>query len=150
LFFVTVAVSTISVSRANTLRGREAIAAFFAQKRNMRLPQGCVLRAAYSSQPSTDPGLKFMIVVSKRIAKQAHDRNQLRRWVRAAIAQIPAFSEIDELLSESGNQMILLISPSAPPSKDVNWDSILRSVEAIPAKLRIQNSEFRIPAQAGQ
>jgi hypothetical protein len=91
-----------------------------------------------------------MIVVSKRIAKRAHDRNQLRRWVKAAIAQIPAFSEIDEDLRESGSQMVLLISSFAPPSKGVNWESILRSVEAIPAKLRIQNSKFRIPAEAGQ
>ena len=134
------------MNRANTLRGREAIAAFFAQKRNIRLPNGCVIRAAYSSQLSTDPGLKFLIVVSKRTAKRAHDRNQLKRWVRAAIGQLPQFAEIDEASKELGHQLILLISPIAAPSKSVNWESIRNSVAAIAEKLRNQNSEFRIPS----
>jgi ribonuclease P protein component len=145
LFFVTVALSPISVNRANTLRGREAIAAFFAQKRNIRLPQGCVLRVAFLVQTSEHRGLKFMIVVSKRIAKRAHDRNQIKRWVKAAIGQIPAFAELDEQARESGKELILLLSAVGPPSKDVNWKTILGSVEAIPSKISIQNSEFRIP-----
>lgn len=135
MFFVTVTVSPISVNRANTLRGREAISAFFAQKRNIRLPNGCVIRAAYSSLPSQDPGLKFIIVVSKRIAKRAHDRNQLKRWVRAAIGRFPAFSELDESARESGQEIILLIAPTAAPSKGVNWESVLHSVEAVAAKI---------------
>ena len=129
-----VTITPISVNRANTLRGREAIAAFFAQKRNIRLPHGCVIRAAFSSQPSPDPGLKFIIVVSKRIAKRAHDRNQLKRWVKAAIGQTPAFAELDQQVTESGSELILLISPNAAPSKGVNWQSILSSVEAVAAR----------------
>jgi ribonuclease P protein component len=131
---VPVTLSPISVNRANTLRGREAIAAFFAQKRNIRLPNGCVIRAAYTSQPSPDPGLKFIIVVSKRIAKRAHDRNQLKRWVKAAIGQISQFAELDQQAKDAGHELILLISPSAAPSKSVNWESILTSIEAIAAK----------------
>lgn len=152
-----VALSPISVNRSNTLRGREAIAAFFATKRNLRLPQGCVIRAAYTSQPSEDPGLQFIIVVSKRIAKRAHDRNQLKRWVRAAIGQIPAFSELDQRAEEARMLITILLSPIAPPSRGVNWESILRSVEAIPDKLRIQpaelrieNSELRIPSPSSE
>lgn len=146
MFFVTVTIAPLSVNRANTLRGREAIAAFFAQKRNIRLPQGCVLRAAYTSQPSEEPGLRFLIVVSKRIAKRAHDRNQLKRWVRAAIAEIPAFSEIDEQARASGQLITLLLSPTAPPSKSVNWESIVRTMEIIAQKT--QDSALRTQDQA--
>ena len=129
-----VTLSPISVNRANTLRGREAIAAFFAQKRNIRLPNGCVIRAAYASQPSSQPGLKFLIVVSKRIAKRAHDRNQLKRWVRAAIGQISHFAQMDEQARDLGQELIVLLSPTAAPSKGVNWESILRSVQAVAKK----------------
>jgi ribonuclease P protein component len=150
LFFVPVTISPISVNRANTLRGREAIAAFFAQKRNIRLPNECVIRAAYTSQPSADPGLKFIIVVSKRIARRAHDRNQLKRWVRAAIGQIPLFAEIDAHARDAGRELILLISPSAAPSKSVNWESILSSVQATAEKTQSSVLSPQSPALSPQ
>ena len=133
----------VSVSRKNTLRGREAIAAFFEQKRNLRLPYGCVLRAAYRALP--DPataGLSFVITVSKRVAKRAHDRNQLKRWVRAAIAETPEFADFEQKAKDSGLHITLLLSPTSPPSLRVNWESILESVRAVATQT--QNSAFRI------
>ncbi|HET6512792.1 MAG TPA: ribonuclease P protein component [Candidatus Kapabacteria bacterium] len=135
--------SSLSVSRKNTLRGREAISTFFEQKRNLRLPFGCVLRAAYLATPSPEhPGLDFIITVSKRIAKRAHDRNQLKRWVRAAIAQVPEFAEIEQKAKDSCLHITLLLSPTSPPSLRVNWGSVLQAVKAVATQA--QNSAFRI------
>lgn len=126
----TMAFSRVSVSRANTLRGREVIADFFFQKRNLRMPQGSVLRVSSTVQQLSEPGLIFLIVVSKRTAKRAHDRNQLKRWIRAAVGETSNFHELEALALTSQLEITLLFSPTGPPSPSVNWDSILRSVRS--------------------
>jgi ribonuclease P protein component len=132
----------LSVHRENTLRGREAIAWFFANKRNLRLPQGSVLRAAWARKDgSPAPGITFLIAVSKRTAKRAHDRNQLKRWIRAAIAETPEWYELEQALKASNTQLFLLFSPLGPPSAAVNWGSIQNAVKS--AAL-IQHSKFSI------
>lgn len=123
----------LSIHRGNTLRGRTTITEFFDTKVNLRLETRQPIRAAYSIQYETfaEERLVFLIMTSKRVAKRAHDRNQLKRWLRAGIAENPRYAELRDQLAFGHMTATLLLTPTLAPGPDMNWPRVQIAVTEV-------------------
>lgn len=71
-----------------------------------------------------EAGIRFLLLAPKRSYKRAHDRNKIKRWLRAAIAEVPEFSALEMLLTSRGEQVLVMMR-IAKPIRDVKWAQIL-------------------------
>src|SRR5687767_8288888 len=83
------------VNRARILRSRKEIEQFFKEKRWLTTRSSRV-QAAYAIWPAKEgeESLQFLFVVTKRNVPKAHDRNQLKRWLRAAAHETQEFESV--------------------------------------------------------
>jgi RNase P protein component len=83
----------LSVDRQHSLAGRDTLDWFFANRKWIRLGQNSIIECAWAKRalPESESGIRFLLLAPKRSYKRAHDRNKIKRWLRAAIAEVPEF-----------------------------------------------------------
>jgi ribonuclease P protein component len=77
----------------------------------------------------------FLLHAPKKIIKQAHERNKLKRWMREAIRKNEEFQMIKEILSEKKLQALLLLRSDFKPSKDHAWQQIEADISIVTKRL---------------
>ena len=132
--------SRLNVDRKHSFSGRENLAWFFANRKWIR-GEG-IVEAAWAKRPlpvddrsSNEAGIRFLLLASKKSYKRAHDRNKIKRWLRAAIHEVPEFAEIEATLSSEGRQAIIMLRISKPV-EELKWSSILENMQSIAATLQ--------------
>ncbi len=78
----------------------------------------------------SEAGIRFLLLAPKRSYKRAHDRNKIKRWLRAAIAEVPEFFAIETELATRSEQALVMLRISKP-LKDVTWAQILDETNRI-------------------
>jgi ribonuclease P protein component len=127
--------SRLSIDRRHSFAGRENLSWFFANRKWVRVANRFVEAGwAKRSQPEGDAAIRFLILASKRSHRRAHDRNQIKRWLRAAIAEVPTFLSIESECQSHGEQVVVMLRTSKP-MKELKWEEILKDVERIAVKL---------------
>ena len=116
----------LSVDRKHSLNGRDTLDWFFANRKWIRLGQNSIIECAWAkrSLPETEAGIRFLLLAPKRSYKRAHDRNKIKRWLRAAIAEVPEFSSLETELTSRGEQLLVMMRISKP-IREVKWAQIL-------------------------
>jgi len=145
------ALRPLTINRSTTLRGKKELEWFFGVKHNLYLPKGdkppCV-RAAWAVRElkeGASPTL-FLISVSKKNVRKAHDRNKVKRWMRAALQQVATLPEIAKTKENEGQQLILMIAGLRGPGKDCTFGSITSEVEQYITSLEKKLKRYEIPS----
>jgi ribonuclease P protein component len=122
----------VSVDRKHSLAGRDSLDWFFANRRWIRLGQNSIIECAWAKRPlpESEVGIRFLLLAPKRSYKRAHDRNKIKRWLRAAIAEVPEFSTLETLLMDRSEQVLVMLRVSKP-IKVVKWGEILEETNRI-------------------
>lgn len=81
--------------------------------------------------PPDEPPILFLLHAPKRIARPAHDRNKLKRWMREAIRQSDEMKNVYEKLQGEKKQTLILIRATMSPSSDCNWNQIEEDIRII-------------------
>ncbi len=82
-----------------------------------------------------EAGIRFLLLASKRSHKRAHDRNKIKRWLRAAIAEVHEFSTLETQLAARGEQVLVMMRISKPV-REVKWDEVVENVRRIAEHLK--------------
>jgi RNase P protein component len=116
----------LPVDRNHSLSGRDTLDWFFANRRWIRLGQNSTIECAWAkrSLPEGESATRFLLLAPKRSYKHAHDRNKIKRWLRAAIAEVPEFSSLETELSLRSEQLLVMMRVSKP-IREVKWAQIL-------------------------
>ncbi len=121
----------LSIDRKHSLSGRDTLDWFFANRKWIRLGQNSIIECAWAKRPLPEASLtmresaiRFLLLAPKRSYKRAHDRNKIKRWLRAAIAEVPEFSTLETELTARGEQVLVMMR-IAKPIRDVKWAQIL-------------------------
>ena len=133
---------TISVDRKHSLAGRETLAWFFANRKWIRIAardgsHQAMVESAWAKRPlpGSEANIRFLLLAPKRSYKRAHDRNKIKRWLRAAITEVERFVQLEEKLHSSGEQLLVMFRISKPIA-DVKWPIILDDMQTIAEQLR--------------
>lgn len=126
----------LSVDRHHSLSGRDTLDWFFTNRKWIRLGQNSIIECAWAKRPlpETEAGIRFLLLAPKRSYKRAHDRNRIKRWLRAAIAEVPEFSTLESELTARDEQVLVMMRISKP-IRDVKWAQILDEVHVIAGQL---------------
>ena len=147
--------SHLTLTRRHSFSGKKNLDWFFANRKWIRtsalsLTECCWAKRALpldaasfrhersskddrSSQ--TEAGIRFLLLASKRSHKHAHDRNKIRRWLRAAITETEEFSQLEETMLSRGEQLLVMMRVSKPVP-EVKWAVVLDDVRQIVAHLK--------------
>jgi ribonuclease P protein component len=127
----------LSVDRKHSLAGRDTLDWFFANRKWIRLGQNSIIEGAWAKRPlpesssaMRESGIRFLLLAPKRSYKRAHDRNKIKRWLRAAIAEVPEFSTLETQLVNRGEQVFVMMRISKP-IRDVRWAQILDEMNRV-------------------
>ncbi len=128
----------LSVDRKHSLAGRDTLDWFFANRKWIRLGQNSIIECAWAKRPlpESESAIRFLLLAPKRSYKRAHDRNKIKRWLRAAIAEVPEFSTLEAQLTSRGEQALVMMRVSKP-IRDVKWGMIVSEVKTVANKLVI-------------
>ncbi len=132
--------SRLTLDRRHSLAGRENIAWFFANRKWIRLSslndRSSILESAWAKRPlpAGDAGIRFLLLAPKRSYKRAHDRNKMKRWLRAAITKAE-FLELEEKVVANSEQILLMMRISKP-IREVTWAAVLEDVRNIKEQLK--------------
>jgi ribonuclease P protein component len=127
----------LSVDRNHSLSGRDTLDWFFANRKWIRLGQNSFIECAWAKRPlpESEEGVRFLLLAPKRSYKRAHDRNKIKRWLRAAIAEVPEFSSLETELTLQNEQLLVMLRISKP-IREVQWDEILEETNRISGLLK--------------
>ncbi len=127
----------LSVDRKHSLAGRDTLDWFFANRKWIRLGQHSIIECAWAKRPLPEAspelreaGIRFLLLAPKRSYKRAHDRNKIKRWLRAAIAEVPEFSMLETGLTSRGEQVLVMMR-IAKPIRDVKWGMIVSDIHTV-------------------
>ena len=134
---------TVSLDRRHSLAGRDNLEWFFAHRKWIRTSSLSSIECAWAKRPlpigdrspTSEAGIRFLLLAPKRSHKRAHDRNKLRRWLRAAITETEAFFALEEKMFAACEQLLLMMRISKPVN-DVNWDMVLADIRTIGEHLK--------------
>ena len=126
----------LSLDRDHALRGTKTLDWFFANRKWIRTAKLHVVECAWAERPlpEGEAPIRFLILASKRSYKRAHDRNSIKRWLRAAVNQVPPFVELETFAKNRGVQLVIMMRISRP-LRDASWAAILSDVQSIAAHL---------------
>ena len=129
--------SRLTIDRQHSLSGRDNLDWFFANRKWIRVSGNTTIEAAWAKRPlpvddrlCTEAGIRFLLLAPKRSYKRAHDRNKIKRWLRAAISEVPEFSTLESQLAARGEQLLVMMRISKPIG-ELKWPSILAEVGKI-------------------
>ena len=119
----------ITIDRRHSLAGRDNIDWFFKNRKWIRSAKLEILECSWAIRPLPDgeAGIRFLLLAPKRNYKRAHDRNKIKRWLRAAITQIEDFTAIEQTLAAQDKQLLVTLKISIP-IETVKWSVILEDI----------------------
>ncbi len=122
----------VSPDRRHSLSGRKNLDWFFANRKWVRNTGNSVVEAAWATRdlPQDEAALRFLFLAAKRSYKLAHDRNQIKRWLRAAVTEASGFAELEQVMAERGQQVLLMLR-IAQPIPEMSWELILKEVVSV-------------------
>jgi RNase P protein component len=137
--------SMLAIDRRHSFSGQKNLDWFFANRKWVRMgiiasakgvPSKSIVEAAWSSRPLSEgeAGVQFLLLAPKRNYKHAHDRNKIRRWLRAAVAEVELFAHIEDRMLDNSRQLIVMMRISKPLSS-LSWSAILDDVHTIAERL---------------
>ena len=133
--------SMLAIDRRHSFSGQKNLDWFFANRKWVRIgakgvPSKNIVEAAWALRPlpESEAGVRFLLLAPKRNYKHAHDRNKIRRWLRAAISEVELFAHTEDRMLENSRQLIVLMRVSKP-LPNLNWSAILDDVRTIAEKL---------------
>ncbi|HWF45349.1 MAG TPA: ribonuclease P protein component [Candidatus Kapabacteria bacterium] len=131
----------LAIDRRHSFSGQKNLDWFFANRKWVRVSvkgvaSKSIVEAAWASRslPEGEAGVRFLLLAPKRNYKHAHDRNKIRRWLRAAISEVELFARIEDRMQESSQQSIVMMRVSKP-LPNLNWSAILDDVRKIAERL---------------
>ena len=132
----------ISLDRPHALRGKKTLEWFFANRKWVRTAKLNVVECGWAQRPipENEPALRFLIIASKRSYKRAHDRNKIKRWLRAAVAEVPEFVLLESSLAEHELQLLIMLRISKPMTS-VKWPDIVSDMQSIASHLTKRTSK---------
>jgi ribonuclease P protein component len=127
----------ISLDRRHSLAGRDNIDWFFAHRKWIRSAKLELVECSYAVRPLPDreAAVRFLLFAPKRNYKRAHDRNKIKRWLRAAITGADDFGEIQKKMDSEGKQLLVTIKISKP-IPDLKWNGIVEDIVKIADHLK--------------
>ena len=122
----------LSLDRDHALRGSKTLEWFFANRRWVRTAKLHVVECSWAERPlpESEAPVRFLILAPKRSYKRAHDRNRIKRWLRAAVNQVSAFAELESCVKERVVQILIMMRISKP-IREIDWVTIVSDVESI-------------------
>src|SRR5256885_12325652 len=119
----------LTLDRSHSLSGQKNLDWFFANRKWVRKAGNSLVEAGWAIRelPEGEAAIRFLLLASKRNYKRAHERNKIRRWLRAAITEISDFTLLEESLSANGQQLLVMLRISKP-LREVTWQQILKEV----------------------
>ena len=139
----------LTLDRKHSFAGRKNLDWFFANRKWIRTSSLAVTECAWAKRPLPlgEAGVRILLLASKRSYKLAHDRNKIRRWLRAAITETEEFSQLEETMlaraddrssrdDRSSAEQLLLMMRISKPIRAVQWDAIVSEMHAIAAHLK--------------
>lgn len=128
--------SRLTLNRPHSLRGKNNLDWFFKNRKWIRTSSLVVTECAWAkrSLPIGEAGIRILLLAAKRSYKRAHDRNKIRRWLRAAIAETEEFSQLEETMLSRGEQLLIMMRISKP-IRSVQWDAVASDVHTIAVHL---------------
>ncbi len=120
----------VTIDRRHSLNGRITLEWFFKNRRWLRRASVTAVEAAWAKRPlpESEVPLRFLLLVSKKTHKAAHERNKIRRWLRAAIAETGSFSGIEESARARNEQIVIMMRVSLAV-RELKWELILNDVQ---------------------
>jgi RNase P protein component len=97
-----------------------------------------VVSAFYHLRPleSGSAPMMFLIHAVKRGIPNSPDRNKQKRRMREAIRQLSVYETVNQQLTASSQQVLILLRTAKIPSKSSSWETILADMELIGNKLK--------------
>jgi len=111
------------------LRSRKPLA--IAGKRSRAISAFYYLRPLDTGQAP----LLFLIHAVKRGIAKSHDRNKQKRRMRDAMRQLMVYETVNQQLTASSQQALILLRTAKGPSAATTWETILNDMELIGKKL---------------
>ncbi len=132
----------LSIDRKHSLAGRDNLNWFFANRKWLRTsaggdaPRCAIIECAWAKRPLAEgeAGIRFLFLASKKSYKRAHDRNKIRRWLRAAITETTVFAELEASMLTRGEQLLVMMRVSKP-MREIGWKKIRENIESIASHL---------------
>jgi ribonuclease P protein component len=122
----------ISLDRPHALRGKKTLEWFFANRKWVRSARLSVVECGWAIRPlpEDEVAIRFLVLASKRSYKRAHDRNKIKRWLRAAVSETAEWVALESSLALRGQQLVIMLRISKPlPS--VKWQDVLIDMRAV-------------------
>jgi ribonuclease P protein component len=141
-FLLFLQMTRISLDRPHALRGKKTLEWFFANRKWVRTARPTIIECGWAERPLPDDeaAIRFLILASKRSYKRAHDRNLVKRWLRAAVNATEDFSTIESSLAERSTQLLVMLR-IAKPLASVKWPDIVSDMQSIAAHLAKRTSK---------
>jgi ribonuclease P protein component len=124
----------LTVNRSTTLRGNKELEEFFQKRHNLYLPRTekppCI-KAAWAEREWKEGSstLLFLISVSKKNVRKAHDRNKIKRWMKSALQKDPMLKTITELERDRKRQLTLMFAGLRGPSSECTYTTVQSEIE---------------------
>lgn len=132
----------LTLDRKHSLAGRKNLDWFFANRKWIRTSSLAVIECAWAKRPlpMEEASVRILLLASKRSYKLAHDRNKIRRWLRAAITETEEFSQLEATMlsradDRSSAEQLLLMMRISKPIRAVQWDVIVNDIHTIATHL---------------
>jgi len=122
----------LTLDRRHSFSGKRNLDWFFENRKWVRTAGNTLVEACWAVRPlpEGEAALRFLLLAAKRSHKRAHDRNKIKRWLRAAITEVAEFGEFESAMQSNGRQALVMLRISRPVS-EVRWEKILLDVRAI-------------------
>ncbi|MDP4241349.1 MAG: ribonuclease P protein component [Bacteroidota bacterium] len=122
----------LSLDRDHTVRGTKLLDWFFANRKWIRSAKLQVVECSWAERPlpEGEASIRFLVLATKRSYRRAHDRNHVKRWLRAAVTEIPEFVTL-ELSAKEREKQILIMMRISKPLPEVSWRMVVSDVERI-------------------
>ncbi len=124
----------LTLSRSHSFSGKKNLDWFFANRKWIRTSALSLTECCWARRPlpEGEAGIRFLLLAPKRSYKLAHDRNKIRRWLRAAITATEEFSQLEATMLARDEQLLLMMRISKP-IRTMRWDAIVSDVHTIAA-----------------
>ena len=103
----------------------------FSQSKRLRHRGSLAVRFAVRAREDSAAPILFLFIVPKRFLKRAHDRNQIKRWLREALIHCEAYQSLLHTIENAERQYLVSIRVDRVPSAQMNWKVIQPETEKI-------------------
>jgi ribonuclease P protein component len=124
------------MDRRHSLSGTKTLEWFFANRKWVRSSRLTIVECCWALRPlpEGEPSVRFLVMAPKRSYSRAHDRNRIKRWLRAAVTETPAFLEIESTVQTQARQLLIMLRVSKPLAA-LSWHGIADDVLTVAVSL---------------